>query len=334
MDLVSIFKKIIKNVIDNIIQNIFYLVYIYLSIKHNSAALTFNDIVKHHVLCCNAPYIGNFAFPDYYSVYITTFFPPRQKISYASFKQSIQDNYIILSITFYDNSGKIIEYYDDNINSTEYTTHNYCCAIIRIYSNEPTNTVQYLIHNNKINVDVVKQNTNNFTDFYVRLMRLKKINVDKTICGFRLSKINLSLYFTNYRARYLVCSVDNIKDIVIIKATKPECGIHKQLRYFGFMVCNITTTETDDCINYDDLENNYTIFVTKSCLHAKNNGYNEHDTSHKIMYWKQTNDNPIIVYREIRIDNEGLFSLNNHASQEEIKMVMGDYFPNTHVIKS
>ena len=48
---------------------------------------------------------------------------------------------------------------------------------------------------------------------------------------------------------------------------------------------------------------------------SKNNGYNEYDKSHKIMHWKETKDKTIIVYREIRIDNKGLFTLNNNASQ-------------------
>jgi len=324
----NLIKNFIKIIIENIIHTAFYFIYKYYSIKNNYEYLTFNDIIKNHYLCCHAPYIGNFAFPDYYSVYFITFFSPNQKISYNSFKNIYKSSYIILSITFYDNTGKIIEYYDDSIISEEYITNNYCLSIIRIYSKKPSDTLQYLINENNINITNIKRNTEYFTYFYKKIILFKKLDVDWSINSFRFSKENLSLYFTNYRARYLILPINNIEKIIIIKSKKPVCGIKKSLRYFGFMICNMNNTETDSCINYDDLEDEYTIFIGNLYLKIKKYGYDKSNKSHKIIYLNFLNKNPIIVYREIRINNEGLFSLSSNASQYEIKNAMGDYFPN------
>ena len=88
------------------------------------------------------------------------------------------------------------------------------------------------------------------------------------------------------------------------------------------------------CINCFDLDENYIIFVTDSYLNAKKNGYDESNKSHKIIYWKKTNNYPLIIYREIRMNNEGIFSLTNNASEEEIQEVMGNYFPTTQFYKN
>jgi hypothetical protein len=37
------------------------------------------------------------------------------------------------------------------------------------------------------------------------------------------------------------------------------------------------------------------------------------------------------IYREIRIDYEGLFSLSHNSSQKDIKDVIGVYFPQTNL---
>ena len=50
------------------------------------------------------------------------------------------------------------------------------------------------------------------------------------------------------------------------------------------------------------------------------------------MFWNQDNNYPIVIYREIRMDNNGLFSLSNDATQEEIQKAMGEYFPNIKIL--
>jgi hypothetical protein len=271
--------------------------------------------------------MGNFAFPDFYSVYFITFLSPNQYIKY--YNEDKNKNYIIISITFYDNCGKIIEYYDEYIGKISkkngYRTKNYTVAIIRIYSKYPKITLEHIIIDQQINFDTVFNNTKRLTYYYKKLISFKQINLDITTQGFRFSKENLSLYFTNYRARYLICTIPN--DIVIITAKKPKCD--ESLLYFAFILCNLKSTETNDCINCDELQNKYTIFVSRSYYVAKQYGYNETLKSHKLLLWSQSlNKSPIIIYREIRTDNSGLFSIpNGIASQEAIKCVMGEYYP-------
>jgi len=330
--LINFLIEIVKVFIKNIIDIMLYLSYRFLSIKNNSLELSIEDLIKNHSICTSAPLHGNFAFPDFYSIYIITFLPPHQKISYIKLKDLVKENYNIFSVTFYDSSGKINEYYDDNIDSKEYITHNYCVSIIRIYSVNPINTLDSLIKEHNIKFDIIKKNTKYFTYFYNKLINLKKINIDKSINEFHFSKENLSLFFTNHRARYLILPIKDINQTIIITAKKPDCGINKSIRYFAFMTCNLSTTETDNCINYDDLEDEYTIFVVKSDNNSIINKYDRNNKSHKILLWKSSNDNPVLVYREIRIDNEGLFSLNKNASIDEIKKIMGKNYPKAIII--
>lgn len=328
----SYFKNMFTIWMENIIHLCFYVIYRSYAIKYTLIHLSFKNIIQNMSFCTNAPFTGNIAFPDYYSLYIMTFLPPNQKIDYHSFDLAMRENYNLLNISFYDNTGKIVEYYNDHIDSTEYITTDYCIAIVRIYSNNPSNTLNELINENHIQFDIIKQNTAYLTYVYKILINLKKKNLDMSINGFCFSKQNLSLYFTNNSARYLILPVDNTEQIIMIRSKKPDCGLNKPLRYFAFMTCNLNTTETDDCIYYEKLEDNYTIFVAISDIYAIEKGYDASNRAHKIIYWKMSNNNPIIVYREIRVDNKGLFSLNHDASQEDIHRVMGEHYPTIMVL--
>jgi hypothetical protein len=269
--------------------------------------------------------MGNIAFPDFYSVYLVAIIPPNQKIALDSFdikKKNFDFLTILFSITLYDCTGKIIVYYDEGIENLKciYTTTTYSVAMIRIYCKDPANTLYKLVRDANINFDLVKQNTKTLVNLYKKVISFKKLIADNSIVGFRFSQQNTALYYVNYRARYLVCPM-NKEDTIVIRCTKPDYGI----RYFGYMVCDRVTTETEDCVNFDELEKEYVIFVSNSYFNAKNRGYDETNKCNKLLLFK--NNQPVIVYREIRMDKEGLFSLKNDASQTDIRRVMGEYFP-------
>lgn len=316
----------IKWIIEKIIYGTFYIIYNYFSMHKTESLLDFNTIVKNNSLCIHAPYIGNIAFPDYYSIYIVSFLPSQQKIDFTSFKNT---KYLLFSITLYDYTGKIIDSYDD-VNETKniYITSQCCMSIIRLYSNEPIKTFDnILLENNNLTRNMIQNNTQKITKIYFNLFQLRKLNIDRNIHGFHFCKENTSLYFINPRAKYLIHTMNNINNTIIIKSKKPDCGYNKPIRYFAYMTCNIMTTETNDCISCDDLQNEYTIYISKNYKNAKLNGYDVNNKSHKFIVWKQDNKYPMVVYREIRMDNNGLFSLSNDASQDDIQKAMGEYYP-------
>lgn len=133
--------------------------------------------------------------------------------------------------------------------------------------------------------------------------------------------------FINPDAAYLVASpVENgprHSSVILILGTLPP-RTDKRC-YVGFMACRLSTTETDDCIGWDQLPLKYRIYVAYSKRHALCHGYHE-KTDHLIL-WKSENDSPIVVYREVNVDSKSdIFQIHSDTWQEA-KTKMKSYYP-------
>jgi hypothetical protein len=81
--------------------------------------------------------------------------------------------------------------------------------------------------------------------------------------------------------------------------------LDKTALFTGFMACDYKSTSTIDSINYLNLPDKYTIWVSTDVNEALKKGY---DRKLPIMYWSKA-DIPILVYREVRVNsNKGLFN--------------------------
>lgn len=318
---------------------VFYLFYRYHSHKlRASEYITPETLIGASTLCSFSPFIGNFAFPDYSAIYFMSFLPPNKTVTWENdvipLMLSRTDHtwiprYNLFSITFYNTAGEIIDFYDDKKRIVPYvghTTTQYCAVIIRVYSTDPKQHFSGFYE--KYQLQDLMNNTHNISAAYKWLVSRRKIHFDDSITQFRFSKQPISMFFPNPRARYLVLPLKTIHQTIIIEGKQPVCGLNKYIRYFGFMACNLRTTQTDDCLSYFDLPDNYVIFVSSSMTEALSAGYNPQNPHHKCMFWMSSNEHPVVVYREIRVDNGGLFSLPvDTALPSEIEYVLGEHYP-------
>jgi len=322
-------KYLFAQIVKYIIQFGFWCIYYYYSIPLENTPMTIDSIIKKSSLCTHAPLLGNLAFPDYTAIYFICFLPPGQTIL---FDYDNKEKYDLLSITFYDSGCQTIMHHDPTIQLSHYTPNNYCSVIVRIYSPDSTKVREGIISKLHMDFDRITENTKFVTTIYKRLVSLKGIGIlDTSKHYFRFSKQSINLFYPNSRARYLVLPLFSKKNVVVIRSVLPNCGYLHPIKYLGFMACNIKTTETDDCVGYDNLEKEYCIFVAESYEAATNYGYDFDNTSHKCLIWSQSNENPMLVYREVRLDNEALFSLKNNAEEQDFKEHMGEYYPDVTV---
>ena len=308
---------------------LFYFAYLYYSLKNKLPAnITIEDIIKATQICSHIPLMGNIAFPDNSSIYLITFLHPNIEIN-INLNNINTKQYNLFSITVYNTSGKIIFYYDkDIIYKKQFKTKDYCAVIIRIYSENSKHVFEELTKKYDLNISQLKKATQYFEYYYKGIISLRRSDIISSCKCFQFSKHPISIFFPNFRAKYLVYSINiNEENVIVIEATKPKCGVHLSFRYFGYMICNLKTTETDHSVGYYNLSDKYILFVAKTRALAEKKGYLKDNKKHVCLTWNKTNDTPIIVYREIRVDQKGIFSLTNSASPQQIHEKMGIYYP-------
>lgn len=129
--------------------------------------------------------------------------------------------------------------------------------------------------------------------------------------------------FINPDAVYLVASPKKDFRVMIITGKLPPK--RKDLCFVGFMACNLKTTETDDSISWKDLPSSYRIFVSNSKSNALLFGFRPHSTD-RLLLWKSTNDDPIVIYREVNLNHKGIFGLDSEK-WEDAKKIMKSCYP-------
>jgi uncharacterized membrane protein len=296
-------------------------------------------------LVSSAPYLLNFAYPDFnVKYYIMTF----SKNTNILLTGTIPSDLNYWAITIYDTSGIVINHWNDSMFTDRYykimvNSHTNICAIVRYYNksinqNElqlPT-TLPHISVENKTLKEVdekqITMNSKNLETFlYKYFSKLQKkynfLNVD--IHQFFLGNPNaLQALYPNADAMYLMAFPKKTNVICIEGKLPPKIGYPHNIRFIGFMACNLSTTATDNSINFMDLQSSYKLWVAYSSEDAVQYGYNSKTDS--ILLWNKENQNPIIVYRQVQIKNTGLFIFKKatmNISGDVIESVMLDYYP-------
>lgn len=175
-------------------------------------------------------------------------------------------------------------------------------------------------------------NTKNFKNWYTYLMSFRNKIIYCSFLRFSFPLVEIDSFFPNVKASYLCLNIYENKPVIKISILNP-C-IDPNVRYFSFMACNFLTTQTDDCIGSNDFEEKcsnetYVIYVSTSHKNACDNGYDKNDKNQKLLLWDNDNKNPIIIYREIRSDYEGLMKKNINDPEK----LMGKYYPKIEFIQ-
>jgi len=220
-------------------------------------------------------------------------------------------------------------YPDNTFIKGKFALYNYLPKII------DANGFRFRIMDNISTMQECIQNTNQFTWLYKTLLSFKKIQrnyQEQLFTNFHIPKIPVSIYFTNKRASYLMLHVRSKTDVIKITGFVPR--YHKKgIRYFSYMICDGITTVTDDCIGTNEIEKQhnavYTIFIAPNLITAFNKGYDK--SKDKLMIWNEKTTYPIVVYREIRMDNEEFLTKENSIAY--VKNKMGNYYPKVEILR-
>tara|TARA_B100001248_G_scaffold261818_1_gene254444 strand:+ start:62 stop:1078 length:1017 start_codon:yes stop_codon:yes gene_type:complete len=132
---------------------------------------------------------------------------------------------------------------------------------------------------------------------------------------YKPNKSKLKNLFPNKDAEYLIAFPKT--KIVLIKI-KTEFFCQEDFRFIGFMASNYQTTATDSSISLEESNHEYRIWICYSNDVCKLN-IKQNDI---ILNWNNNNQYPILVYREVRIKDEGLKKLVNQVEPKYLRTIM------------
>lgn len=148
-----------------------------------------------------------------------------------------------------------------------------------------------------------QENTESFSKFYMFFAKKRQIITHSHFHEFHKPEAPTNMYFPNKRAIYSTVRVKSPEDVIVIRGTiPPNVNRQSNIRYMGFMLCNYLTTETDNSIGTEYLHGDYTVFVSTTMKNVQAHGYNKYNTSHAVLLWHPTNQFPLIVFREVKIN--------------------------------
>lgn len=286
-------------------------------------------------LMSKAPEFLNYAYPDFSVQYFISTFTKKENITLTGLIPNSKINFFC--ITLYDKDG--LPYYSKNDNFINITNNdpNYLeyqetieikessALILRFYTkNEYQNEDFYkylpsISTFKNFNIEKIKTNSSKLGDLlqekiskqdnYVTLEVLKKNYF------YKPDKSKLKNMFPNENAEYLIAFP---KTNTILIKIKTEYFCKEDFRFIGFMASNYQTTGTDSSISLEKSNQEYRIWV---CYYDKINDLNI-QTNDQILYWKNDNEYPILVYREVRIKKEGLQILEKEVGPDQLRRVM------------
>jgi hypothetical protein len=169
----------------------------------------------------------------------------------------------------------------------------------------------------------IKKNSLNISNEIVQVLSRKlNLSIDKNKKFFLPYKAQMMGLFINPDAVYLI-GTPSSNNVIKITGNLPSHK-NKNIRFIGFMACNLTTTSTDSSIGWTELPKKYTIYVAFDEKDAIMYGYNPN--TDKLLLWNKNNILPVIVYREVQHKHTGLFNLKSNK-WEDAKRIMKSYYP-------
>lgn len=287
-----------------------------------------------------APKYLNLALPDYSVIYILASFFTYDRV-FITGKLPIAS---YVSLVVYDTLGLPYSYihltpencdknlnFNISINDTLRIPKSLLfCIILRVYEPDNKNFAfpTIFVNHFKIQNILIKKIYDNTVQIQndIKMIITKKLDLSivpnaKFFNPILTKKIGL---FINPDAIYLVGSPSVKNKVILIKGKLPTYNSYPKISYIGFMACNLTTTETDSCVGWKELPNEYKIYVAFSKRDAKRFGYNSQN--HHLLLWSLKNEKPIIVYRQVQVQHTNIFYMDS-SDWKDAKNIMGHYYP-------
>ena len=278
----------------------------------------------------------NFAFPDNSVEYYIMSMEKNKTIRIRGIIPNDKIKYF--SITFYDTVGNIIysrndsnlpKYYNLKVNSYQDV-----CMIIRFYKKKQYQHDNFSKHlpdvlpkRTMLPKKKIIQNSR-----YVQKLLLQHIETNplpieidtKGIHFFMLpSKESIHSMYVNKDAVYLVALPYTMMGKITLSKINLECS------FIGFMCSNYKTSQTDSSFSISRERKIHVWFCQKKNIALLEKfGYRKnHDA---LITWKNQNQYPILIYREVNVHKSRLKSIRNkktHYRKEKLLPIMGDYYP-------
>jgi hypothetical protein len=294
-----------------------------------------------------APELLNAAFPDFTIQYYLMSFPKNSPLQIIG---KIPDFVSFSSIVIYDTHGLPLQswndsQFSDNLFSITYTTIQDCCLIVRYYI-DPNIVVPLLpdflpqitlLTTSKtqtwqsVSDQQIIQNSNGIQNLVYKLCmkqsqhyNFSDINYNKF---FLPNPSHLNLLFPNPNAMYLMVFPGSNNVIRIRGILPPSIGKTENVRFIGFMASNLSTSATDDSLSSTQMMRQYTLYVAYTKEDAIQYGYKPNDN---LLLWKSSNNNPVVIYRQVQINSTGLFyyqSATSNISSTIIEKAMFPFYP-------
>lgn len=307
------------------------------------------------VICCNPPEVFNVAMPDLSVCYFVASFKTEDDFLLTGRKPP-STIYRYMSFTVYDTNGLPFDQKHDAdvfTTSSSYkigtrpgpdvvqmrkpTQGRYYCLVLRWYRSHGVTSIEQLrlpsmqvqgVQIKPASYDEIHRNSMDMTNQFISIVRRRHLH-PLNDCGSFLYPYFAGLHglFPNKDASYMIVSLGKTISNGVIegKIPKSDIGNRKAIRFVGLMVCNYITTETDSSVSDEVLPSSYRIFVSTSMGDAIQHGYKEAEYDYLLLI-SPTNQHPVIIYREVRVDGQGLHQMTSNRV-EEAKRLLGDSYP-------
>lgn len=306
-------------------------------------------------VACKSPDLLNVAFPDRSVQYVIASFDRSDRVRLTG-RIPLAAVAVYTSLTLYDTSGTpVASLYDDQlaslhqryedrykvilgqdlpIPSTSY------CLIFRVYFATPQKRLRLDLLPTlwvrdkdqwerlpKTPASEIQRVSRGLTDEITSFLARRSLPNIREHAFFLPSTDKTARFFANRDAIYMVAS-PKASRVMRISGTFPsQIGRTQGIRYVGFMACDLATTRTDASIGHNDLPRRYRVWVAATRTEAIAHGMRPHEP---LLLWSPTTTVPIVVYREVRVNGKGLFSLTpttRRVSSTRCKAIMKTHFP-------
>lgn len=302
------------------------------------------------------PPLLNVAYPDSQIVYYTASFDSSDTVTLSGV---IPPLIYFWSLTIYDNNGLPVQSWDHTLYPQKKysltfpsSSKGLYCVIQRVYKTTrtpplfPAFVPKISILNKDVEPVSMKKRIVNSLAVQKLLWNMFKLqHYGKSLADifpdidihrfFLPSAQQLASTFPNPFARYLIAFPRSGRVLKITGTLPSPIGMNNPVVFVSFMASNFTTSATDSSISFDQLPQNYTLYIAYSQDDALKYGYNS--TTDKLLLWDAENDNPVVVYRIVSASLQQttnpqltLFFINNQnnpVSGQSLSDTMGTSYP-------
>jgi len=299
-------------------------------------------------LVSHSPRLLNVALPDFSVQYYIASFGSGDDVVLTGSIPSAED-VLYYSIVVYDTHGLPVTAINDTRLDAQFSyriqkpSTAYYAVVVRMYLRTAvakklqTGYLPTILLNGAplptTKISVLRENTVKLQDViggFLSKRSLPSMAEVKTSDFYIPAYKNLATLFPNPDALYLVSfPTDGHRVFKITGVLPATIGRADDLRFMGFMACNLRSTATDSCISFSEMAQEYVVWVACSKKEAVASGYNGTDP---LLLWKSDNTHPFIVMRQVcvgvsRLRNISVTDPEHPVPAKRCRSILKSHYP-------